>query len=111
LADIVTALCLLYLANSLADPSSLNSTKLASEISLPVVSDLTKIFEIPSLFRLSDKYCCTIIGYSFPRRLKVVILFPPYKVSSVLPIDCVDTPRSLALFLLITNFTSGLFRL
>mgnify|MGYP003352173162 CR=1 FL=1 len=52
LADIVTALCLLYLASSLADPSSLNSTKLARDISLPDVSDLTKIFDMPSLFKL-----------------------------------------------------------
>ena len=107
----VTALCLLYLASSFAEPSSLNSIKFASEISFPEVSDLTKILEIPSLFLLSDKYCWTIIGYSLPWRLKVVIFFPPYKVSSVFPIDWVDTPRSLALFLFMINFISGLFLL
>ena len=32
-------------------------------------------------------------------------------VSSVSPIAFVDTPKSFALFLLIINFTSGLFRL
>ena len=51
---------------SFADPSSLNSTKLARDISLPDVSDLTKIFDTPSLFLRSERYCCTIIGYSFP---------------------------------------------
>ena len=51
------ALCLLYLANFFADPSSLNSTKFANEISLPVVFDLTKIFVKPSWLLLSTKYC------------------------------------------------------
>ena len=87
MAEIVTALCLLYLASVFAEPSSLNSTRFAKETSLPEVSDLTKIFEIPFLFLLSEIYCWTIIGYYFPRRLKVVIFFPPYKVSRVLPID------------------------
>ena len=43
----MTALCLLYLANFFADPFSLNSTKFAKEISLPVFSDLTNILESP----------------------------------------------------------------
>ena len=46
----VTAGCLLYLDNSFAAPTSLKSTRLTREINLPVVSDLTKIFDIPSLF-------------------------------------------------------------
>ena len=105
----VTAGCLLYLDNSFAAPTSLKSTRLTREINLPVVSDLTKIFDIPSLFLRSAKYCCNIIGYSFPSLLNVVTLLPPYKVSNVLPIFSVETPRSLALFLLIKSFTSGLF--
>ena len=48
-AEIVTALCLLYLDSSTAEPSSLKSTRLTSEINFPVVSDLTKIFDNPSL--------------------------------------------------------------
>ena len=106
----MTALCLLYLANFFADPSSLNSTKFANEISLPVVFDLTKIFVKPSLLLLSTKYCWRIIGYSFPNLLNLVTVLPPYRVSRVFPIDSVETPRSLALFLLIDNFISGLFR-
>ena len=105
----VTALCLLYLANSFAVPSSSKLTRLISDISFPVVSDLTKIFDIPSLSLLSDRYCCRIIGYSFPDLLNVVTLLPPYRVSKLLPIVYVETPRSFALFLFIINFTSGLF--
>jgi hypothetical protein len=73
----VTALCLLYLDNSFAVPSSSKLTRLVSDINFPVVSDLTKILDIPSLFLLSDKYCCNIIGYSFPNLLNVVTLLPP----------------------------------
>ena len=47
-ADIVTALCLLYLDNFFADPISVNSIKFAKETNLPVLSDLTNILEIPS---------------------------------------------------------------
>jgi len=67
----------LYLGSASAVPFSLNSTKLATDTSLPVVSDLTKIFDNPSLSLLSAKYCCKIIGYSLPSLLKVVTLFPP----------------------------------
>ena len=56
-AEIVTALCLLYLESSLAEPSSLKLTKLESDINFLFVSERTKIFDIPSLFLLSDKYC------------------------------------------------------
>ena len=57
LAEIVIARCLLYRASSFAEPSSLKFTKFAKEISFPLVSERTKILEIPSLFLLSDKYC------------------------------------------------------
>ena len=77
MADIVTALCLLYLESILADPSSLKSTKFANDISFELFSDLTKIFAKLSLLLLSDKYFCTIIGYSFPSLLNVVTVFPP----------------------------------
>ena len=73
----MTALCLLYLANFLAEPSSLNSTKFAKEINLPVVLDLTKIFVNPSLFLLSTKYCWSIIGYYLPSLLNLVTVLPP----------------------------------
>ena len=109
LAEIVIALWRLYLASSFAAPSSLKLTKLANEISFPLVSERTNIFEIPSLFLLSDKYCCTTIGYSLPSLLNVVIFLPPYRVSKVSPIDLLEIPKSLALFLLINIFTSGLF--
>ena len=56
-ADIVTARCLLYLGNDSAVPFSSNSTKLATDTNFPVVSDLTKIFDKPSLSLLSAKYC------------------------------------------------------
>ena len=46
----VTAGCLLYLDNSFAAPTSLKSTKLTSEINLPVVSDLTKFLIFPPYF-------------------------------------------------------------
>ena len=73
----VTALCRLYLGKVSAVPFSSNSTKLARDTSLPLVSDLTCIFDIPSLFLLSERYCCKIIGYSLPIRLNVVTFFPP----------------------------------
>ena len=76
-ADIVIAGCLLYLASSFAEPSSSKLTRFAKEISFPFVSERTNIFDTPSLFLLSDKYCWTIIGYSLPNLLKVVIFFPP----------------------------------
>ena len=57
LAEIVTARCLLYLASSFAEPSSLKLTKFAKEINFPLVSERTNIFETPYLFLLSDKYC------------------------------------------------------
>ena len=56
-----------------------------------------------------DKRLENIIGYSLPSLLKVVTFLPPYRVSKVLPIFSVDTPKSFALFLLVTSFTSGLF--
>ena len=37
--------------------SSLKLTRFAKEMSFPLVSERTNIFEIPSLFLLSDKYC------------------------------------------------------
>ena len=73
--------------------------------------DLTNSLLKLSLSFLSTRYCWSIIGYSFPSLLNVVTLLPPYKVSNVWPIDLVDIPKSLALFLFITNFTSGLFLL
>ena len=76
-ADIVTALCLLYLDNLFAEPSSLKSTIFAKEINLPVFSDLTKILLRPSLSFLSFRYCCNIIGYSFPSLLNFVTVLPP----------------------------------
>jgi len=57
LAEIVIARCLLYRESSFAAPSSLKLTRFAREISFPLVSERTKILEIPSLFLLSDKYC------------------------------------------------------
>mgnify|MGYP000615426858 CR=1 FL=1 len=54
-AEIVTALCLLYLDNASAVPSSLRSTRLTIETNLPVVFDLTCILDKSSLFLLSDK--------------------------------------------------------
>ena len=50
LAEIVIARCLFYRESSFAVPSSLKFTKFAREISFPLVSDRTKILEIPSLF-------------------------------------------------------------
>ena len=110
-ADIVTALCLLYLDNLLAVPFSLNSTKFESETKFPVFSDLTNILLKLSLSFLSSKYCCKIIGYSLPSLLNFVTVLPPYKVSNVCPIASADIPKSFALFLLIFIFTSGLFLL
>ena len=73
----VTALCLLYLDNLLAEPSSLYSTKFAREISSPEFSDLTKILLKPCRFFLSSLYCCKIIGYSLPNLLNLVTILPP----------------------------------
>ena len=75
-AEIVTALCLLYLDKTSAVPFSSKSTKLTIETNFPVLSERTNIFDKSSLFLLSDKYCCKIIGYSLPSLLKVVTLFP-----------------------------------
>ena len=111
LADIVTARCLLYLDNLLAVPFSLNSTRLESETKFPVFSDRTNILLKLSLFFLSSKYCCKMIGYSFPSLLNFVTVLPPYKVSSVCPIASADIPKSFAFILLIFIFTSGLFLL
>ena len=76
-AEIVTAFCLLYLERTFADPSSLKSTKFAKEINFELFSDLTKILAKLSLFLLSSRYCCKIIGYSLPNLLNVVTVFPP----------------------------------
>ena len=56
-AEIVTALCLLYLDNLFADPSSFRSTKFARDTRPPVVFDLTNILLKLSLSRLSSIYC------------------------------------------------------
>jgi hypothetical protein len=53
----VTALCLSYLANTFAEPSSLRSTKFDNEINSPVMLDLTKSLLRLSLSFLSKRYC------------------------------------------------------
>ena len=80
----MTALCLLYLDNSFADPSSSKSTRFDNEINFFDFSDLIKILPKPCLSFLSLTYCWIIIGYSFPSLLNLVTTFPPYKVSRVL---------------------------
>ena len=71
----------------MGDPLSSKLTTFASEISLPVVSERTKILLKVSVFLLSFISACKIIGYSFPESFKVVTLLPENKVSIDFPID------------------------